>query len=177
MTTEIAVPPHVHPAYDAIVKLADVFCQTNLTPEFQDMCRQLAGVLAQNGPSPMRRGKPEVWACGILRVIGRVNFLDLDTGRQPSMKLTTIDKRLGVSSNTGQSKAKAIQDLLGIQSFDLKWTVPSLRHPAIRQRMLAYSPEFFGVLDRDESEAEKQIENQPLLSIIPLEFRTLGQSL
>jgi hypothetical protein len=83
-------------------------------------------------------------------VIGRVNFRDLDTGRRPFMKLTTIDKRLGVSSNTGQTKAKTIRDLLNIRSFDLDWTLPSLRDRAVRRRMLCYSPECFEVLDREE---------------------------
>ena len=83
MTAEFPLPAQVQPAFDAIVKLTDAFCQANLTEEFQDMCRQLAGVLACKSPSPLLRSKPEVWACGILRVIGQVNFLDLDTGRQP----------------------------------------------------------------------------------------------
>ena len=115
------------PAQDAIVKLTDLFCQVHLTDEYQMICRQLADVLASKRPSPLRRGKPEVWAFGILRVIGQVNFLDLDTGRQPFMKLTTIDKRFGVPSATGQSKSKAIRDMLKIRSFDIDWTLPSLR--------------------------------------------------
>ena len=154
MTAEPSIPAQARPVYDTIVSLIDRFCQANLTPEFRDMCRQLARVLACKSPSPLLRGKPEAWACGILRVIGHVNFLDLDTGWQPSMKLTTIDKRLGVSSNTGQSKAKAIRDLLEIQSVDLNRTLPSLRDEGIRQRMLAYSPEFFEIMDREEEAAE-----------------------
>jgi hypothetical protein len=43
------------------------------------------------------------------------------------MKLTAIDRRFGVASDTGQSKAKAIRDMLKIQSFDLDWTLPSLQ--------------------------------------------------
>src|SRR5271163_2078656 len=108
MPVELSIPAQVQPAYDAIVRLTDAFCRVNLTEEYQEMCRRLAGVLACKSPSPLPRGKPEVWACGILRVIGHVNFLDIDTGRQPFMSMTTIDKRLGVSSNTGQCKAKAI---------------------------------------------------------------------
>jgi hypothetical protein len=148
MTTSLSA--QVCPAYDAIVKLTDAFCQVNLTQEYQEMCRRLAGVLARIDPSPLLRGKTAVWACGILRVIGAANFLEVDTGRQPFMKLTTIDKRLGVVSNTGQSKAKAIRDLLKIRSFDINWTIPSLQNRSVRQWMLAYRPEFFDILEREE---------------------------
>jgi hypothetical protein len=150
MTAEFSIPSQVQPAYDAIVRLTDRFGQVNLTQEYQEMCRQLAGVLACKQPSPLLRGKPEAWACGILRVIGRVNFLDLDTGRQPFMKLTTIDRRFGVSSNASQCRAKAIRDTLKIRSFDLDWTLPSLRDRSVRERLLSFSPEFFDILDREE---------------------------
>lgn len=154
MTATVSIPSQLPPAYEAIVKLTDAFCQVNLTPEFQDMCRQLAGVLACKQPSPLLRGKPEVWACGILRVTGRVNFLDVDTGRRPFMSLTTIDGRLGVSSNAGQSKAKAIRDMLNVRPYDLDWTIPSLREGGIRRRLLAFTPEFFEVLDRETEATE-----------------------
>jgi Domain of unknown function (DUF6398) len=150
MTAEFSIPSQVQPAYDAIVSLIDAFCQAHLTQEYQATCRRLAGVLACKHPSPLLRGKPDVWACGILRVIGRVNFLDIDTGRRPFMTLTIIDKRLGVSSNTSQSKAKAIRDMLEIRSFDLDWTLPSLREGGVRRWMLSFTPEYFEVLDREE---------------------------
>src|SRR5436309_3549960 len=85
---ELSIPAQIRPAYDAIVRLTDTFCQAQLTHEYQAMCQQLAEVLASKCPSSLVRGKPEVWACAILRVIGRVNFLDIDTCRRPFMKLT-----------------------------------------------------------------------------------------
>ncbi len=61
-----------------------------------------------------------MWACGIVRTIGWVNFLD--GGRQqPHLKLTAIDKAFGVAESTGQGKAKAIRDLLNILQFDFRW--------------------------------------------------------
>jgi hypothetical protein len=69
-------------------------------------------------------GKPETWAASIIRVIGWVNFLD-DSSQPVHMKLTGIDQAFGISSATGQSKAKAIRDLLKIRPFDPQWTLPS----------------------------------------------------
>ncbi len=108
------------PAYAAVVHLTDTFCQAHLTFDCQMLCRKLAGVLNLKRPSPLTRGKPEVWACAILRVIGWVNFLD-DSSQKPHMKLTAIDKRFGVAESTGQGKAKAIRDQLKIRQFDHRW--------------------------------------------------------
>jgi hypothetical protein len=123
-SAESSIPVQVRPAYDAVVRLTDVFCQARLTHEYQLMCRRLAGVLARKRPSPLVRGKPEVWACAIVRVIGWVNFLD-DSSAKLHMKMTAIDKAFGVSSDTGQTKSKAIRDLLKIRQFDTDWTLPS----------------------------------------------------
>ena len=84
------------------------------------LCRKLAAALARKRPSPLTRGKPEVWACAVVRVIGWVNFLD-DSSQTPHMKLTAIDKAFGVAESTGQGKAKAIRDLLKIRQFDFHW--------------------------------------------------------
>src|SRR3954469_6551788 len=84
------------------------------------LCRKLAAALARKRPSPPTRGKPEVWACAVVRVIGWVNFLD-DSGNSPHMKLTAIDKAFGVAESTGQGKAKTIRDLLKIRQFDFHW--------------------------------------------------------
>ena len=81
-----------------------------------------------HGERPISRrpvsGKPETWACGIVRTIGWVNFLD-DSSRSRTMKLTAIDKAFGVAESTGQGKSKAIRTMLKIRQFDPDWTLPS----------------------------------------------------
>ena len=121
---EPTVPATVKPAYEAITGLTDVFCREHLTGEYEVLCRRLAGVLARKRPSPLPSGKPETWACGIVRTIGWVNFLD-GGSRKPSMKLTAIDKAFGVAESTGQGKSKAIRTMLKIHQFDHRWTLPS----------------------------------------------------
>jgi hypothetical protein len=115
-----SVPSPARPAYDAIVALTDRFCQAHLTHQYQVLCWKLAAALARKRPSPLSRGKPEVWACAVVRVIGWVNFLD-DSSNSPHMKLTAIDRAFGVAESTGQGKAKAIRDLLKIRQFDFRW--------------------------------------------------------
>jgi hypothetical protein len=119
-----AVPEDVRAAFDRIVGLTDGFCRHHLTDEYAALCRRLAEKLARKRPSPLKAGKPETWACGIVRTVGWVNFLD-DPGRTPHMKLTAIDKAFGVGESTGQGKSKAIRTLLKIRQFGHEWVLPS----------------------------------------------------
>ncbi len=121
---EPSIPATARPAYDAIVALTDAFCREHLDEEYGALCRKLAGALARKRPSPLPSGKPETWACGIVRTIGWVNFLD-DRSNKPHLKLTAIDKAFGVAESTGQGKSKAIRTMLKIRQFDHRWTLPS----------------------------------------------------
>ncbi len=142
-TAEPSIPASAQSAYDAIVGLTDRFCQIHLTREYQMLYRKLAGVLARKRPSPLGRGKPETWACAIVRVIGWVNFLD-DSSQEPHMKLTAIDKAFGVAESTGQGKAKAIRTLLKIRPLDPAWSLRS----RIKDNPMAWMVEVNGfVLD------------------------------
>jgi hypothetical protein len=123
-TGELPIPEAARPAYEVVVSLIDAFCREHLNEEYRAMCRRLAGILARKRPSPLLSGKPQTWACGIIRTIGRVNFLD-DSSRKPHLKLTAIDKAFGVAESTGQGKSKAIRTMLKIRTFDPKWTLPS----------------------------------------------------
>lgn len=118
------IPKQTRPRYEAIVSLTDSFCKEHLNEEYSARCRQLAEKLARKRPSPLLRGKPESWACGIVRTIGWVNFLD-DSAQSPHMKMTAIDKSFGVAESTGQGKSKTIRDIFKIRPFDPEWTLPS----------------------------------------------------
>jgi hypothetical protein len=107
-----------------VIATTDAFCQGRLNEEYMALCRKLAQKLAAKRPSPLLRGEPRTWACGIIRTIGWVNFLD-DRSQSPHMKLPVIDQALGVAESTGQGKAKAIRQLLKIHQFDHRWTLPS----------------------------------------------------
>jgi len=121
---EASIPASSQPAYDAIVRLTDIFCQAHLTHEYQMLCRKLAGVLARKRPSPLTRGKPEVWACAIVRTIGWVNYLD-DSSQKLHMKLTAIDKAFDVAESTGQGKSMLIRKMLKIRPMDPAWSLRS----------------------------------------------------
>ena len=62
--------------FKAIMILTDAFCKRHLNEEYVKMCRRLALALARKRPTPIARGRAEVWACGIVRTIGWANMLD-----------------------------------------------------------------------------------------------------
>ena len=114
----------VRDVLESITGLTDGFCRQHLTEEYAALCRKLTEKLARKRPSPLVSGKPQTWACGIVRTIGWANFLD-DSGRTPHMKLTAIDKAFGVAESTGQGKSKTIRTMLKIRQFDWHWLLPS----------------------------------------------------
>ena len=124
-----------------ITGLVEVFCKEHLNAEYGDLCRKLAEKLARKRPSPLLSGKPQTWACGIVRTIGWVNFLD-DKSQTPHMKLTAIDKAFGVGESTGQGKAMLIRRMLKIKSMDPAWSLRS----RIEQNPLAWMIQVNGFL-------------------------------
>jgi hypothetical protein len=109
---------------EIILGMIDQFCRDHLNEEYLVLCRRLAEKLARKRPSPLLSGRPNTWACGIIRTIGLVNFLD-DRSQTPHMKLTAIDKAFGVGESTGQGKSKAIRSMLKIRQFGYEWMLPS----------------------------------------------------
>ena len=148
-----------------IAALVDAFCNEHLNSEYAELCRSLTEKLARKRPTPLVSGKPSTWACGIVRTIGWVNFLD-DSSRTPHLKLTAIDKAFGVAESTGQGKSKLIRTMLKIRSMDPAWTLPS----RIDQNPVAWTIEVNGlVVDARYLKREVQEEalRQGLIPYIP----------
>ena len=112
-----------------------------MTDEYADLCRRLAEKLGRKRPSPLLSGNPNTWACGIVRTIGWVNFLD-DKSQTPHMKLTAIDKAFGVGESTGQGKAMLIRRMLKIKPMDPAWSLRS----RIEQNPMAWMIQVNGFL-------------------------------
>jgi len=162
-------------AVEVVASLVDAFCKEHLTTEYAELCRKLTEKLARKRPSPLVSGKPNTWACGIVRTIGWVNFLD-DKSQTPHMKLTAIDKAFGVGESTGQGKSMLIRKMFKITTMDPEWTLRSqidqnpmawmiqvngflvdarilkreIQEEALRQGLIPYIPERPQPKDEDE---------------------------
>ncbi len=119
-----SIPAKIRLIHDAVAALIEAFCKQRLNDEYRDLCLRMLGVLARKRPTPLVTGKPNSWACGIVRAIGHVNFLD-DSSQTPHLKFREIDDSFGVSTATGQGRGKQIRDLLKVQRFSVEWSLAS----------------------------------------------------
>jgi hypothetical protein len=95
-----------------------------LNNEYAQLSRRLAATLARKRPSPIARGKPEVWACAIVYALGTVNFL-FDKSNLPYMRADELCAAFGVSQSSGANKAKLIRDTLKMYQLDPNWCLLS----------------------------------------------------
>lgn len=120
-----SVPKTVEPFFQAIIKSTDAVCLRHLNDEYATLARRLAAALARKRPSPILRGNPEIWACGILYALGTVNFL-FDKSQSPHMRADELCAAFGVSQSSGANKAKLIRDMFKMYQMDPNWCLPSL---------------------------------------------------
>jgi hypothetical protein len=125
LTRSTAVPKTMQPRYDAIIAVSDAVCREHLNEQYATLARQMAAALCRQRPSPVATGQPRTWACGILQVLGRINFLS-DPTSQPAMTLADLCGRMGVGESTGSAKARVIMEALDIQGHDTTWMLPDL---------------------------------------------------
>jgi hypothetical protein len=110
--------------YEAIVSLTDTVCDERLDSEYKTLSRAMAAALCRKRQSPLGSGQPRSWACGIVYVLGRVNFLD-DASLSPHMKTAELAAAFGVSEATIHAKARFIENALSVNMLDPQWTTPS----------------------------------------------------
>ncbi len=119
-----SVPAAMRDTFAAITSLTDAFCREHLTDEYATLCRQLTAALARKRPSPLARGKTEIWACAVVYALGTVNFL-FDKSQTPHLRADELCQRFGVSQSSGANKAKVIRDLFDMGQMDPNWCLPS----------------------------------------------------
>lgn len=118
------IPQPMTDKFAAITALIDAFCSKHLNEEYRQMIHHVVGALARKRPSPLSRGKENVWAAAAVHAVGRVNFLD-DPSQTPHCKPKVIYEFFGIGESTGQSKSKEIRDLLKMEPMSPEWTLPS----------------------------------------------------
>jgi len=118
------IPKTMTDKFAAIAALVDAFCVKHLNEEYRQTIHRVVGALARKRPSPLLRGKENVWAAAAVHAVGRVNFLD-DVSQTPHCKPKVIYEFFGIGESTGQNKSKEIRDLLKMGPMSPEWTLPS----------------------------------------------------
>lgn len=121
----ISVPKTMRTTYDAIVALTDTFCRDNLNDEYRDLAQAMTAALCRKRPSPLVSGQPRTWACGVIYVLGQLNFLS-DKTTQPYMTTANVCAAFKVGQSTASAKARVIFDTLHAHRMDPTWTLRSL---------------------------------------------------
>ena len=124
------VPVKMRAKFEDIVALTDEFCQERLNEEYRQVVREATAALCRKRPSPLVRGRIDIWACGIVLAVGSVNFL-YDRSQDPHLSSAEVCDGFGVKNSTASNKSRVIRDELGMRPLDLDWCLPSLldRHP------------------------------------------------
>jgi Domain of unknown function (DUF6398) len=127
-----SVPKGMLPVYEKIVGLTDDICDRHLDAEYRDLARAMTGALCRKRPSPLTSGQPRTWACGIVYVLGRINFLG-DRSFPPHMTTADLCAAFEVGESTVHAKARVIEETLVTRPLDPQWTLPSLagRNPLV----------------------------------------------
>jgi Domain of unknown function (DUF6398) len=110
--------------HEKIVGLIDSVCDRHLNTECRDLARAMTAALCRKRPSPLASGQPRTWACGIVYVLGRINFLS-DPSFSPHMTTAELCGAFQVGESTVHAKARVIEKALGAQAFDRHWTLAS----------------------------------------------------
>jgi hypothetical protein len=122
----LQVPKGMETIYAEFTALTDAFCSAHLDEDYARLARQALAGLCRKRPSPLLKGKPQTWACGVIYAIGQVNFLS-DKSVLPYMTMGDLCGHFGISTSTGNGKAKIISDALNIQMFDNAWLTPRMQ--------------------------------------------------
>jgi hypothetical protein len=125
MPTPEKIPKSMTEKFTTITALTDSFSKKHLNEEYKVMIHRVVGALARKRPSPLLKGKENVWAAAAVHAVGRVNFLD-DPSQSPHCKSKTIYEFYGIADSTGQNKSKEIRDMLKMGQLSPDWTLPSL---------------------------------------------------
>jgi hypothetical protein len=118
------VPKAMAEKFAAITTLTDAFCANHLNEEYRQLIQRVVAALARKRPSPLLKGKENVWAAAAVHAIGRVNFLD-DPSQTPHCRPKVIFEFFGIAEGTGQNKSKEIREVLMMGPMSPDWTLPS----------------------------------------------------
>jgi hypothetical protein len=86
--------------FASITALTDAFCTKQLNDEYRVLIRRVVASLARKRPSPLLKGKENLWAAAAVHAVCRVNFFD-DPSQVPHCQTKTLYEFFDVVESTG----------------------------------------------------------------------------
>lgn len=118
------VPKEMRETYEEISKLLIEYSEKYLNKEYEELCLHALEKLCRKRPSPLKSGRSNTWAAGIVYAIGSNNFI-FDKSRPIHMTSKELVAPFGISASTASSKAAQIKKVLKIDFFHAEWCLPS----------------------------------------------------
>jgi hypothetical protein len=119
------IPENMQELFDKIIKLTDDCSKKYLNDDYSQFSGYFTAALCRKRPSPLLKGRPNTWACGIIYALGFVNFL-FDKKTSPYVSANDLCKHFGISTSTAYAKSKTIRDTFGMYQLDPDWCLPCL---------------------------------------------------
>lgn len=119
------IPKEMQKTYDEISKLLIDYSAEYLNKEYEELCLHALDKLCRKHPSPLKSGRSNSWAAGIVYAIGSNNFI-FDKSQPVHMTSKELAAPFGVAVSTASSKAATIKKLLKISRFHSEWCLVSM---------------------------------------------------
>jgi len=123
---------------DKITELATSFCAQKLNEEYFEIIEKVIGKLSRKRPSPLLKGKEEIWAAGIVHAIGHVNFL-YDRSFEPFITFDELNDYFGTKKSSVGNKAAEIRKMFKMNrltNFDFMTAGRKDDHPIYNSVMV-----------------------------------------
>lgn len=117
------IPKEMQSTYDAISQLLIDYSAEYLNKEYEELCLHALEKLCRKRPSPLKSGRSNMWAAGIVYAVGSNNFI-FDKSQPIHMTAKELVEPFGVAPSTAASKAAAIKKMLKIDYFHSEWCLP-----------------------------------------------------
>lgn len=114
-----------------ITEMVRDFCGLKLNEEYFSLSEKLIGKLKRKRPSPLLRGKEEIWAASIVHAIGYVNFL-YDKSFEPHLSFDEVNDFFGTKKSSVGSKSSQIRNMFKLNrlgNYDFMTTYIKNRNP------------------------------------------------
>ncbi|MBW1730634.1 MAG: SEC-C domain-containing protein [Deltaproteobacteria bacterium] len=108
-----------------IAALIEKFGRTKLDPTHTELATKLCHTIAKSPDLALARGRPEIWASGILYAIAQLNFL-FDPSRNPPLTPDEICAFFGTKKATVSNKALLIRQTLDLGLGDEEFCTPEI---------------------------------------------------
>lgn len=120
----MSIPKEMQQKYEEIAKLLIDYSTEYLSSEYEALCLHALEKLCRKRPSPLKSGRNNTWAAGIVYAIGSNNFI-FDKSQPIHMTAKELAAPFGVAASTASTKAATIKKMLKIDYFHAEWCLPS----------------------------------------------------